>query len=347
MVLVKNLLKGLEIKNANFTLVTDNISNKYCLKYFQKFVENFLSETPSSAHLIRLDGRVNFSNKYQNFQVTDVRSSLGSLLQNLENQVFQNPTELVIFDDLMPILLTSNLAHVARFLSKILAQNQKIIARLSTDFVDSQLLENLLKLVNLQVNLIKFYSKNNFLLDYKILNQSYSGNQPSLQQSAPNCLARVRLRTQNNRIVSEVLGLKIDISNDCVKLKVDSIEVKSHLEKKLEATEENVRTLPENLDQKMQIKENLAKGLEASIESAAASAANEANAKPKAKILDSSVPISTFNLKINAQDEIERQKVQLSYMNVDTINSEEGLVEYVPDSDDDFDDSDPDDDLDF
>ena len=57
---------------------------------------------------------------------------------------------------------------------------------------------------------------------------------------------------------------------------------------------------------------------------------------------DSPLPTSSFNLTLSEKEKEDRSKVELPY-----LRKKEAKIEYIPDENDDWDDEDPDDDLEF
>ena len=58
------------------------------------------------------------------------------------------------------------------------------------------------------------------------------------------------------------------------------------------------------------------------------------------------LPSSTFNLKLSEKEKTDRSQVELPYLKQNS-DKKESQIEYIPDENDDWDDEDPDDDLDF
>ena len=58
------------------------------------------------------------------------------------------------------------------------------------------------------------------------------------------------------------------------------------------------------------------------------------------------LPSSTFNLKLSEKEKSDRSQVELPYLKQNS-DKKESQIEYIPDENDDWDDEDPDDDLDF
>ena len=63
----------------------------------------------------------------------------------------------------------------------------------------------------------------------------------------------------------------------------------------------------------------------------------------KTKVQDETMPSSTFNLQLSEKEREDRSKLELPYWKADKKDSK---IEYIPDDNDDWDDEDPDDDLD-
>lgn len=61
-----------------------------------------------------------------------------------------------------------------------------------------------------------------------------------------------------------------------------------------------------------------------------------------------SLPISSFNLRLSDKEKEDRDKVELPFLKKSgEVGNGNGRIEYVPDDNDDWDEEDPDDDLDF
>ena len=58
------------------------------------------------------------------------------------------------------------------------------------------------------------------------------------------------------------------------------------------------------------------------------------------------LPSSTFNLSLSEKEKSDRSQVELPYLKQNS-DKKESHIEYIPDENDDWDDEDPDDDLDF
>ena len=344
MVLVKRILKGLDIKHSKTILITDDVSNRNSKDLFLNFLKNFVAEHGFvRVVFFIIDGSVFnqndldiIRNEVFGSEFHDFRLDIEKVFSKLSAADFCDKETLFIVDDLQPLLVNFEMTKVLKYFYGLSSTSNKLLLRSSTDFIDQVNLTKLLNISNLSINILRKFSS----LEWKISTASSSAS----NQKMMNLITRVRLKTNQNRIVSDVLASGVSRNDKGrVQVLVENVEKISHLEKMMIEEDLKDTNLQENFSERTT-------NLKPKNES------NKENIKPSISkaVEKQTTPLSTFNMNVNKDDELARQQVQFSYMNVASVDNEvgndnegEGCIEYVPDSEDDFDDSDPDDDLDF